>query len=78
MIATALVFIAFTGPCMEDMPCHNWRTMDNHRRGVVTLAGRFKVVTGPQFDRLNRACRIDWERSAKLRFDGPRCDVQNY
>ncbi len=64
--------------CHEDARCWNWRTMGNHKRGVVTLAGRHKVVGPVAFDRLDNACRIDWERTHKLRGDGARCDVQNY
>lgn len=64
--------------CAEDSPCWNWRTMGNHTRGVTTLAGRHKIVGPVAFDRLDDACRIDWERSRELRGDGSRCNMQNY
>ncbi len=55
--------------CHEDAPCWNWRTMGDGERGVVTLAGRFKVVDGHHFDELRRVKRIDWTRTARLRGD---------
>lgn len=64
--------------CMEDRPCWRWRTMGNHRRGVWTIGGRHLVVGPAGFDRLNRAFRIDWTRSVKLRGDGTRHDAQLY
>ncbi len=61
--------------CAEDMRCWNWRTMGNHRRGIVTYDGLFLVV-GPQaFDRLNRHYEIDWCTTRKLRGDGRRYGV---
>lgn len=62
----------------EDGAFWNWRSCGNHKRGVITLAGR-KLVVGPvRFDRLNRAFRIDWTRSPRLHGDGHRLDVQDY
>ena len=64
--------------CAEDAPCWNWATMGNHKRAIVTIGGR-KLVVGPiRYGRLNRAFRIDWARSARLRGDGHRYDVQSY
>ena len=54
--------------CTEDMPCFNWATMGNHKRGVQVWHGDIVVtkVVGPcQFARLKR---ID-STSAKLRGD---------
>ncbi len=56
-------------PCHEDMPCWNWRTMGNRRRGLTTVSGRFVVVTGPMFDVLKRGHRISWQRSARMTGD---------
>ncbi len=64
--------------CQEDQRCWNWRTMGNEQRGVVTLAGARLVVSPARFDRLNRAFRIDWTASRRMRGDGPRYNVQDY
>ncbi len=71
LVAALLAVNADAAPavCHEDAPCWNWRTMGNGTRGVVTLAGRFKVVDGRHFDELRRVKRIDWTRSACLRGD---------
>lgn len=84
LIAAGLVIAAIggavpvnhAGHCREDARCWNWRTMGNHKRGVVTLAGRHKVIGPIAFDRLDNACRIDWTRSPHLTGDGPRCIVR--
>lgn len=64
--------------CHEDAPCWNWRSMGNHERGIVTLAGRRMVVGPVRFDRLNRGYRIDWRATRYLRGDGHRFNVQDY
>lgn len=78
--------------CQEDQLCWNWRTMGDHRRGITTLPvlyvradgtvgvhpGRRLAVGACAFDRLNRAFRIDWNRTRMLHGDGSRYDVQNY
>lgn len=78
--------------CHEDEACWNWRTMGNHRRGITTLdtlhvrangtvrvtRGRRLIVNALAFDRLNRAFRIDWNRTRMLHGDGSRYDVQFY
>ncbi len=64
--------------CQEDAPCWNWRTMGDHKRGVVLLSGRHLVVGPVRYDRLNSALRIDWSRTPKLKGDGHRYDVQNF
>lgn len=79
--AAVLVAVALSGAaasnagaraaCYEDSPCWNWRTMGNHKRGIVTKAGR-KLVIGPKrFDSINRAHRIDWARTPHLKGDTP-------
>lgn len=55
--------------CAEDDPCWNWRTIGNRLRGVVTVDGRRRVVGGQQFDALDRARRIDWKLTPRLRGD---------
>ena len=68
--------VRYCGP--EDGPAWNWRRCGNHKRAIVTLAGR-RLVVGPiRFDRIDDAFRIDWTATPKLRGDGPRNDVQNY
>lgn len=64
--------------CHEDMSCWNWRTMGNHSRAITTLAGRTLVVRPAKFDALNRAFRIDWSATRKLRGDRIRYDVQTH
>lgn len=66
MLLTIVLSLAFSTPCQEDMACWNWRTMGNGTRGLVTLAGRHKVVDGHHFNELARVRRIDWARSAHL------------
>lgn len=45
--------------CVEDMPCWTWSTMGNHKRGVVSDAGR-RVVVGPcRFTRMARRGTLD-------------------
>ena len=52
--------------CLEDMPCFQWPTMGNFRRGIVTVGGR-RLVVGPcRFQRIALAERIDWRRSGNL------------
>ena len=52
--------------CYEDMPCFQWPTMGNFRRGIVTVGGR-RLVVGPcRFQRIALAERIDWRRSGNL------------
>ncbi len=52
--------------------------MGNEQRGIVTIAGARLVVSPARFDRLNRAFRIDWTASRRMRGDGPRFDAQDY
>jgi hypothetical protein len=55
--------------CQEDMPCWAWSTMGNLDRGVVTRHGRHVVVDAARFCRLERAHRIDWRATPRLRGD---------
>lgn len=83
LITVALITLALAPPatsstCQEDQPCWNWRTMGNHKRGIVTLAGRRLSVGPARFDAINAGFRIDWQRTPRLKGDGARQDAQDY
>ena len=59
--------------CAEDMPCWNWATMGNHRRGIVTVWGTPKIV-GPraycrEYRHTPRRMRRYFIRTNRLRGD---------
>lgn len=64
--------------CAEDARCWRWRTMGDHRRGIVTIGGRKRVVGPRAFDRANRGFWIDWRRTPRLPGDGRRYDARDY
>lgn len=66
MLTALLAAAAMSGGCQEDMPCWNWASMGNHRRGVVTLTAGRHVVNPCRFQRLMRAGRIDYGASGAL------------
>ena len=55
--------------CTEDMPCWNWTTMGDHRRGVVTMWGTPKVVSCGDLRWLIRHGDLD-PHTPRLRGDG--------
>ncbi len=55
--------------CADGDPCWNWRTMGNHKRGIVLTNGRRLVVGPASFDGIEREGRIDWTRTPRLRGD---------
>lgn len=50
----------------EDSPDFNWTRQGNRRRGVVLRNGKRVNVNRGQFIRLNRASRIDPQRTPTL------------
>ena len=57
--------------CQEDAPCFNWRTMGNHKRGIITTGGRYLVVGPKRFERIRWGAHIDWKRTPILNGDTP-------
>ncbi len=55
--------------CQDGQPCWNWRTMGNHKRGIVLTNGRYLVVGPASFDGISRERRIDWTRTPRLKGD---------
>lgn len=55
--------------CTEDMPCWNWATMGNGRRGIVTMWGTPKVVTCGGMRHLVKTRNLD-PYTRRLRGDG--------
>ncbi len=66
--------------CQEDDQCWTWSTMGNKERGVIlkpgvtcttrtSYNGTRCVVNAKQFCKLNKAKRIDWKRTERLRGD---------
>lgn len=55
--------------CAEDAPCWSWSTMGDHARGVTLKDGRHVVVRPCRFAQLDRAKRIDWQRTPRLKGD---------
>ena len=57
---------AHSSPCHEDQPCWNWRTMGNHKRGIVTTDGRYRVVGPRMFNRYRDAGHINFTHCPRL------------
>ncbi len=56
--------------CVEDQACWTWSTMGNERRGVYVKNVRaIRTVSTCTFRKMERAARIDWTRTERLRGD---------
>ena len=59
------------GSVPENDPRFNWRSMGNGQRGVTLTSGEKVNVDGAQFDRLQKAGKIDAKATPRLRGDSP-------
>lgn len=70
MLTALLAAAALSGGgCQEDMPCWNWASMGDHRRGVVTMFGTPLVVSPCKFQRLMKMRVIDYRPDDVLKGD---------